>query len=142
MPMFAQEIAPIRSRDFFILSLPVCLFFDPLGSKFVRFKRHPATRLKIWCSLIGIGCLLTAGLISAGPLFVTDDPEPPPLGGWEINVPFILKRTAGQTEMSAPLFDLNYGLPNTQLKLEIPVSIVHSDDDGIAAGLGDLLLGV
>jgi len=44
--------------------------------------------------------------------------------------------------MSAPLFDLNYGLPNTQLKLEIPVSIVHSDDDGIAAGLGDLLLGV
>ena len=44
--------------------------------------------------------------------------------------------------MNAPLFDLNYGLPNVQLKLEIPVEVVHEDSDGTAAGLGDLLLGV
>jgi hypothetical protein len=73
---------------------------------------------------------------------VTDDPEPPPPGGWEINVPFILERTPGQTEMDAPLFDFNYGLPNVQLKLELPIRIVHEDGDGTAAGPGDLLLGV
>jgi Putative MetA-pathway of phenol degradation len=80
--------------------------------------------------------------IQAGPPFVTDDPEPPPPGGWEINVPFIPERTPGKTEMDAPLFDLNYGLPNIQLKLEIPVAIVHNDNDGTAAGVGDLLIGV
>ena len=80
--------------------------------------------------------------IHAGPPFVTDDPEPPPSGGWEINVPFILEHTPGETEMDAPLFDLNYGLPSIQLKLEIPVAIVHQGGDGTAAGAGDLLLGV
>jgi hypothetical protein len=80
--------------------------------------------------------------IHAGPPYVTDDPEPPPPGGWEINVPFIPERTPGKTEMDAPLFDLNYGLPNIRLKLEIPVAIVHNDNDGTATGAGDLLLGV
>jgi hypothetical protein len=89
-----------------------------------------------------IGALLIFDSAQAGPPFVTDDPEPPPPGGWEINVPFILERTAGNTEMNAPLFDFNYGLPNVQLKLEFPVAIVHEDSSGTAAGAGDLLLGV
>ena len=78
----------------------------------------------------------------AGPPFVTDDPEPPPPGGWEINVPYIVERTFGKTEMDAPLFDLNYGLPDIQLKLEVPIKIVHEDSDGTTAGAGDLLIGV
>jgi hypothetical protein len=45
-------------------------------------------------------------------------------------------------EMNAPLFDLNYGLPNVQLKLEIPVEVVRDDHGGTAAGPSDLLLGV
>jgi len=98
--------------------------------------------MKIWPALAAIGFLLATSSTRAGPPFVTDDPEPPPPGGWEINVPFILERTPGKTEMDAPLFDLNYGLPNIQLKLEIPVRIVHEDNNGTAAGPGDLLLGV
>ena len=89
-----------------------------------------------------IGFLTTIVSIQAGPPFVTDDPEPPPPGGWEINVPFILDRTPGETEMNAPLFDLNYGLPNIQLKLEIPVEVIHDDSDGTVSGAGDVLLGV
>jgi hypothetical protein len=85
---------------------------------------------------------LAVSSAQAGPPFVTDDPEPPSPGGWEINVPFILERTRHKTEMDAPLFDVNYGLPNVQLKLEIPVKVVHEDGDGTAAGPGDLLLGV
>ena len=53
-----------------------------------------------------------ASAAQAGSPFVTDDPRPHPVGGWEINVPFILERTPGRTEMNAPLFNLNYGLPN------------------------------
>jgi len=89
-----------------------------------------------------IGALLIFDSAQAGPPFVTDDPEPPPPGGWEINVPFILERTPGRTEMDSPLFDLNYGLPNVQLKLEIPIAVVHDDGDGTRAGAGDLLIGV
>lgn len=86
--------------------------------------------------------VLTANFVAAGPPFVTDDPEPPPPGGWEINVPFILEHTPGTTEMDAPLFDLNYGLPEIQLKLEIPVKVVEENDTGTSAGAGDMLLGI
>jgi Putative MetA-pathway of phenol degradation len=92
--------------------------------------------------LVAIACLLAVNFARAGPPFVTDDPEPPPPGGWEINVPFILERSPGKTEMNAPLFDFNYGLPDVQLKLEFPIEIVHEDGKGMAAGAGDLLLGV
>jgi hypothetical protein len=103
-----------------------------------RNKRH----IKLWFAGIAIGFLLATASTQAGPPFVTDDPEPPPPSGWEINVPFIVERASGKTEMDAPLFDLNYGLPNVQLKLEIPVRVVHENSDGTTAGPGDLLLGV
>src|SRR5207237_6888454 len=98
--------------------------------------------MKVHWIIFGVASLLAIGLLQAGPPFVTDDPEPPPPGGWEINLPFILERTPGRTEMDSPLFDLNYGLPNVQLKLEIPIAIVHNDGDGTRAGADDLLIGV
>jgi hypothetical protein len=97
--------------------------------------------LKVHCIIFAVGSLLAIRLAQGGPPFVTDDPEPPPPGEWEINVPFILERTPGKTEMDAPLFDFNYGLPNVQLKLEFPIKIVRENSDGTAAGAGDLLLG-
>jgi Putative MetA-pathway of phenol degradation len=98
--------------------------------------------MKLHRALFGIGGLLAMHLAQGGPPFVTEDPEPPPPGGWEINVPFILERTPGETDMNTPLFDLNYGLPNIQLKLEIPVEVIHDDRDGTVSGAGDLVLGV
>jgi hypothetical protein len=98
--------------------------------------------VKIHRSLVVISCWLIINLTRAGPPFVTEDPEPPPPGGWEINVPFIIERTPGKTEMETPLFDINYGLPDVQLKLEFPVEVVHQDRDGTAAGAGDFVLGV
>jgi outer membrane putative beta-barrel porin/alpha-amylase len=97
---------------------------------------------KVCCAAVGIGWFLTVDLARAGPPFVTDDPEPPPPGGWEINVPFIIERTPGKTEMDVPLFDFNYGLPNVQLKLEFPIEAIQEDHSGTTAGAGDLLLGV
>ena len=98
--------------------------------------------MKIRGLILGTGLLVTLASAQAGPPFATDDPEPPPPDGWEINVPFILERTPGRTEMDSPLFDLNYGLPNVQLKLEIPVKVGHVDADGTMAGAGDLLVGM
>jgi hypothetical protein len=85
--------------------------------------------------------LMLASIARAGPPFVTDDPEVPPVGGWEINIPFTLQRTPGTTDIQAPLFDLNYGLPNIQLEFDVPVAVVK-DNLGTAAGLGDILLGI
>ena len=98
--------------------------------------------MKIRRVLVLLACCFTTGSTQAGPPFLTEDPEPPPPGGWEINVPFILERTPGTTDMDAPLFDFNYGLPDIQLKLEIPIKIVHEDSNGTAAGAGDALIGV
>ncbi len=98
--------------------------------------------MKHQAALAGTACFFALNSAQAGPPFVTDDPEPPPPGGWEINVPFILERAPGTTEMDAPLFDFNYGLPNIQLKLEFPIKIVHEDSNGTATGAGDLLIGV
>ena len=98
--------------------------------------------MKVHWITFAVGSLLAISSAQAGPPFVTDDPEPPPPGGWEINVPFILERTPGKTEMDTPLFDLNYGLPDVQLKLEFPIEIVQEDGKGTTAGAGDLLLGV
>ena len=73
--------------------------------------------MKIRGIILGIGLLLAINSAQADPPFVREDPEPPPPDGWEINIPFIVERTPGRTEMDAPLFDLNYGLPEVQLKL-------------------------
>jgi hypothetical protein len=85
--------------------------------------------------------LVLIGTAQAGPPFVTDDPDVPPVGGWEINIPFTLKRTPGSTQMNAPLLDFNYGLPQLQLEFDIPLA-VSSDTKATNAGLGDLLYGV
>jgi Putative MetA-pathway of phenol degradation len=87
--------------------------------------------------------LLAAPAVWAGPPFVTDDTETPPLHNWEINVPFIIQREHHETDMDAPLFDINYGaLSNVQLELDIPVEVVQKPNDSTVAGPGDLLLGV
>ena len=99
--------------------------------------------MKIRRALVLLVCSVITVSTQAGPPFVTDDPEPPPPGGWEINVPFILEHASGMTEMDAPLFDLNYGLPGgIQLKLESAFEILHEDSNGTSAGLGDMLIGV
>jgi hypothetical protein len=91
---------------------------------------------------ISLCWLALAGTAKAGPPFVTDDPEVPPVGGWEINIPFTLNRTPGSTQMNAPLVDVNYGLPQLQLEFDVPLAVVSDDRKQTNAGLGDLLYGI
>jgi hypothetical protein len=75
------------------------------------------------------------------PPMITDDPETPGDGHWEINLGWTDQRTAGSTLMGLPLLDANYGLgDNFQLTYEAPWAIVK-DEAGTRTGVGDSLLG-
>jgi hypothetical protein len=92
--------------------------------------------------------LLTASVIiataaQAGPPFVTDDPETPPLHGWEINIPFTLEHESGEQVFETPLFDINYGYRrNVQLKVEFALLNVRLDGYRTERGLSDTSVGV
>jgi hypothetical protein len=110
--------------------------------QFLEERQEDQRGMKLHCLISVVAVALIINLAQAGPPFVTDDPEPPPPGDWEINVPVIVERTQGTTDLDAPLVDLNYGLPNVQLKLEFPLKILEDGKTGTSVGPGDLLLGV
>ena len=90
--------------------------------------------------------LLVAVLVQssarAGPPFVTNDPDPPEVGQWEVNLPWTLKR-AQDGDLSGELvtFDPNYGYDRfTQLSIELPIPYSGAEAGGFSTGIGDVLL--
>ena len=56
-----------------------------------------------------------------GPPLITDDPETPGNGHWEINVAWTLSQKQNRRFFGIPLLDVNYGLgEHIQLKAEVP----------------------
>jgi hypothetical protein len=87
--------------------------------------------------------VIIATAAQAGPPFVTDDPETPPLHGWEINVPITLEHETGEDVLEMPLLDINYGYrPNVQLKVEFALLHVRLDGGRTERGLSDTSVGV
>lgn len=79
---------------------------------------------------------------AAGPPFVTNDPDPPAVGQFEINLPYTLERAAdGARSGQFVTLDLNYGAdPFTQLSIELPLAYARAAGGPTRAGLGDVLL--
>jgi hypothetical protein len=78
----------------------------------------------------------------AGPPLVTDDPETPGRGGWEINLSHNIEKTTNAFSMETPLIDINYGLlENDQWKIEFAVLFLDPDDERSHWGVSDLLVG-
>ena len=78
-----------------------------------------------------------------GPPLVTDDPETPGDGHWEINLATIGEHTAGRWNLTAPDADINYGWgDHIQLKLDVPLDVVHESGQPWKAGLGAPNVGV
>jgi hypothetical protein len=78
-----------------------------------------------------------------GPPLVTDDPETPGNGRWEINLATIASHTSGRWEIAAPDVDINYGWgEHVQLKLDVPWNFVHETDQRWKSGLGAANVGV
>ncbi len=92
-------------------------------------------------------CALLAGresLAQGGPPMVTDDPETPGDGKWEINLAAFGDRLhSGRKEASFPDADINYGLGDRiQLKLDVPWSFAKEPGEGWQSGLGTANAGV
>lgn len=78
-----------------------------------------------------------------GPPLLTDDPETPGSGHWEINAGFTFSRSPAATLFETPRVDFNYGWgPSIQLKYELPWVVLDSRDTGVRSGLGNSLVGV
>lgn len=87
--------------------------------------------------------MILAGSASAfaGPPFVTNDPDPPEPGQWEINLPWTLRRGRdGSASGELVTVDVNYGYgPYTQLSIELPVPYSLPAEGGLHFGAGDVL---
>jgi hypothetical protein len=78
----------------------------------------------------------------AGPPLLTDDPDTPGPGHWEINVAMTTTKESERWESETPLLDVNYGIgERIQLKYELPWVVVHENGQ-TANGLGNSLIGV
>ncbi len=78
-----------------------------------------------------------------GPPLLTDDPETPGSGHWEINVGFTFARSPEVTLFETPRVDFNYGWGSRiQLKYELPWVVLDSRDHSVRDGLGNSLAGV
>lgn len=100
-------------------------------------------------SFAAVGILLataffaTSALAQGGPPMITDDTGTVPKGHWEINTAFVVERTADGRVFGTPLLDVNYGLSkNTQLKVEIPWVVQHTNNQPAINGLGNTNIGV
>jgi hypothetical protein len=99
-----------------------------------------------WIRVAAVALLVfasEAAFAQGGPPLVTDDPETPGNGHWEINLATIASHTSGRWEIAAPDADVNYGWgEHVQLKLDVPWNFVHETDQRWRSGLGAANAGV
>jgi hypothetical protein len=78
-----------------------------------------------------------------GPPLVTDDPDTPGDGHWEINLGGIASRSRSRWDVDAPDADINYGWgDNIQLKIDAPWTFADDSDGHRQSGLGMVSAGV
>jgi hypothetical protein len=83
------------------------------------------------------------GAAQGGPPLITDDPDTPGPGHWEINIAAISGRSEREQRIEAPLADINYGVgQRMQLKFEIPWVFVRERGGPVQTGVGNSTLGL
>jgi hypothetical protein len=107
------------------------VFLQALGSFVPSLKRMLAALVVCFCTIA-----------SAGPPFLTDDPEPVERGHTEVNL--AMQGTRGDSQGAGTLSaDVNYGCAReTQCHVAVPLSFASSPGTAWQAGLGDVELGV
>jgi len=90
-----------------------------------------------------VGWLLAAvTAASAGPPFLTDDPEPVEWRHWEVYIASQYANTPGGPSGTAPHVEVNYGAaPNLQLHVIVPMAFARPTGGRFAWGPGDVELG-
>jgi hypothetical protein len=87
---------------------------------------------------IALAALLLPAAVSAGPPFLTDDPEPTDTGHWEIYGPLFEAEGSGEDFEGALGTEINFGAAkDVQLTVGLPAAYTH-DAAGWHWGAGDL----
>ena len=99
-----------------------------------------------WCVLIVVCCAcigLTPKRASAGPPYITDDPETVDYRHWEIYLASQYNNDKYGLLGTAPHIEVNYGVvPNVQLHLIAPMTYSRATFGSMQYGYGDTELGV
>ena len=106
--------------------------------------RNPAR----WPTAVVISLVLVCFVASpahaqGGPPLITDDPDTPGPGYWEINIPMIMESSAEGRHFDAPFADINYGVgKRIQLKFEMPWVTLDPPEQPVRTGIGNTNSGV
>src|SRR5256886_10329040 len=88
-------------------------------------------------------CLAALRAPKAGPPLITDDPDTPGPGYWEINIATLMEKTRAQRHVEAPRVDLNYGVGRRiQMKFEMPWVALQDEEQRTETGAGNATVGV
>jgi hypothetical protein len=95
------------------------------------------------CVCLALSLSPLPSLAQGGPPLVTDDPDTPGDGHWEINLASVFSRAHVGDTLAVPDADINYGWgPNVQLKLELPWVFERDAGQSVRSGFGAANLGV
>jgi hypothetical protein len=87
--------------------------------------------------------LASSGWAPGGPPLVTDDPDTPENGNWEINATVIAAQNHQRWDLAAPDLDINYGLGEyVQLKFDANWASAFASDGRLISGFGAMDFGV
>src|SRR5438046_6049334 len=104
------------------------------------------TRLLLRSALLvtlGTGMIPAHAFAQGGPPLITDDPDTPGPGHWEINLAALLDRGGLVRRLDAPRLDVNYGVGRrVQLKLEVPWVSLRDEKNRIQSGMGNAVTGL
>lgn len=91
----------------------------------------------------GLAVILTSAAASAGPPYLTDDPEPVEYRHWEVYYASQISHDPGLWSGTAPHIEVNYGiLHDTQIHLIAPMAFSAPDNGPTTYGYGDTEVGV
>lgn len=102
-----------------------------------------------WPRRAGLGLAVLFALVpglaraQGGPPLITDDPDTPGPGYWEINVSSLFEKNRLEHAFETPRLDINYGVGRRiQLKYEVPWVGVHVAGEPTRSGAGNSVAGV
>jgi hypothetical protein len=94
-------------------------------------------------SILVLATLAFALPLRAGPPLLTDDPDTPGPGHWEINVATAFENADSEWEWGLPILDINYGIgEHIQLKYEIPWIVMDLEGEDAKSGIGNSEFGI
>src|SRR2546430_14068008 len=92
---------------------------------------------------VSVAALPSQVAAQGGPPLLTDDPETPGNGHWEINVAWTLSQKQHRRLFAIPLLDINYGFgEHVQLKAEVPWLVLRGRGAKTQSGIGSTNFGV